>query len=120
MVSGEHLFLGVDVGGTKVAAGLVNSAAEVMLTARMPMVTRKSAEDGLRAVLDAIDEVLSDQRAADVSAIGISVPGWVDSRQGLILNATNLPCWQNYSLADEIERRYKLPPRLANDAVSLP
>ena len=59
MVSGEHLFLGVDVGGTKVAAGLVNSAAEVMLTARMPMVTRKSAEDGLRAVLDAIDEVLS-------------------------------------------------------------
>ncbi len=116
MVSGEHLFLGVDVGGTKVAAGLVNSAAEVMLTARMPMVTRKSAEDGLRAVLDAIDEVLSDQRAAEVSAIGISVPGWVDSRQGLILNATNLPCWQNYPLADEIERRYKLPTRLANDA----
>lgn len=115
-ISGRPLLLGVDIGGTKVAAGLTTSAGEVLLTARERMVTRKSAEQGLRAVLDAIERVLSDRRAAGVSAIGVSVPGWVDSRQGVLLGATNLPCWKNYPLADEIKHRYELPTRVANDA----
>jgi glucokinase len=112
----EHLVLGVDIGGTKVAAGLVNSAGEVLTTVRRRMVTQKAAEDGLHPVIEAINGVLEDRRAPAVSAIGISVPGWVDTERGLLMSAANLPCWRAYPLAEELKRRYKLPTRLANDA----
>lgn len=116
MPKAEHVVLGVDIGGTKVAAGLVNASGEVLLTARRRMVVDKSAEDGLHSVIEAIEAVLANRRARAVSAIGISVPGWVDSQRGVLLSATNLPCWRNYPLAEKIQQRYKLPTSLANDA----
>jgi glucokinase len=116
MAKAENAVLGVDIGGTKVAAGLVNPAGEVLLTVKRRMVVNKSAEDGLRAVTEAIEAALSHRRARGISAIGISVPGWVDSQRGVLLSATNLPCWHNYPLAEKIQQRYKLPTRLANDA----
>jgi glucokinase len=116
MAKPEHVVLGVDIGGTKAEAGLVNAAGEILLTARRRMVVQKTAEDGLRAVTDAIEAALSNRRARSVSAIGISVAGWVDSQRGVLLSATNLPCWRNYPLAEKIQQRYKLPTRLANDA----
>src|SRR5438552_11749867 len=66
----EHVLLGVDIGGTKAAAGLVNAAGEVLFTARRRMVVGKTAEDGLRSVTDAIEAVLSNRRARPVSCIG--------------------------------------------------
>ncbi|HTM41974.1 MAG TPA: ROK family protein [Terriglobales bacterium] len=116
MPKAEHVVLGVDIGGTKAEAGLVNASGEILLTARRRMVVQKTAEDGLRAVTDAIEAVLSNRRARSVSAIGVSVAGWVDSQRGVLLSATNLPCWRNYPLAEKIQQRYKLPTRLANDA----
>ena len=116
MPKAEHVVLGVDIGGTKAEAGLVNASGEILLTARRRMMVQKTAEDGLRAVTEAIEAVLSNRRARAVHAIGISVPGWVDSQRGVLLSATNLPCWRNYPLAEKIQQRYKLPTRLANDA----
>src|SRR5512146_1638927 len=116
MPKAEQVVLGVDIGGTKAAAGLVNASGEVLLTARRRMVVNKSAEDGLRSVIEAIEAVLANRRARSVSAVGISVPGWVDSQRGVLLSATNLPCWRNYPLAEKIQQRYKLPTCLANDA----
>ena len=116
MAKPEHVVLGVDIGGTKVAAGLITAAGEVLFTARRRMLVKKSAEDGLRSVTEAIEAVLSNRRARAVTGIGISVPGWVDSQRGVLLSATNLPCWRNYPLAEKIQQRYKLPTSLANDA----
>ncbi|HLX75029.1 MAG TPA: ROK family protein [Terriglobales bacterium] len=112
----QNVVLGVDIGGTKVAAGLINAAGEVLFTARRRMLVKKSAEDGLRSVTEAIEAVLSNRRARAVTGIGISVPGWVDSQRGVLLSATNIACWRNYPLAEKIQQRYKLPTRLANDA----
>ena len=51
------LFVGVDVGGTKVAAGLVDANGEILSHVRVPMISHASAEDGLSAVLQAIAQV---------------------------------------------------------------
>jgi glucokinase len=110
------LVLGVDIGGTKVAAGLVNSRGEVLHAVRSAMVTRGTAEQGFRAVQSAIDDVLPHARAARVDAIGVCAPGWVETEQGVLLSATNLPCWKNFPLARRIEKHYGLPTRLTNDA----
>lgn len=108
--------LGVDIGGTKVAAALVDSSGAPGKAARTRMITRRSAEEGMRAVFQAIDSILNSREGKAASAIGVSVPGWVDSRRGVLVGATNIPCWKDFPLAREIERRYGLPVRIANDA----
>jgi glucokinase len=114
--SKKSLILGVDIGGTKVAAGLVDKSGKILVESRVAMVAHESADRGLRAVFEAIDEVMRDPRAKKVRAIGVCVPGWVDFHGGKLIKAANLPCWRNFPLASKIAARYKLPTKLANDA----
>jgi glucokinase len=114
--STHKLALGVDIGGTKVAVGLVNSRGQIRHAARAPMIARGSAKQGFRAVQSAIDGVMVLARAARVQAIGVCAPGWADSERGVLLGATNLPCWRNFPLARRIEKHYGLATRLTNDA----
>lgn len=112
----ENLVLGVDIGGTKVAAGLLNARGRVLHSSRTPMIARGSAEQGFRAVCDAIDAVMRHASTKKVIAIGLCSPGSVDSKTGTVLSAANLPCWRNFPLARRIAKRYRLPTRLINDA----
>ena len=110
------LVLGVDIGGTKVAAGLVNADGEIVFSARVPMNTSGSASDAMSCVHGAIEAVLKAHPAAVFDAIGVSSPGPLDLRQGLVLNSPNLPCWRNFPLLGEIQKAYHHPVRLDNDA----
>ena len=112
--------IGVDVGGTKVAAGFVDASGEIHQHTRVPMNSRGTAEEGLSAVTSAIDELL--KVAPDESTawlrIGICAPGPLDPRTGVVLNPPNVTCWRNYPLAAEIARRYDSAVKLENDAKS--
>lgn len=114
--SKNNLILGVDIGGTKVAAGLVDRSGKILVESRVAMVAHESADRGLRAVFEAIDGAMRDPRAKKVGGIGICVPGWVDFHGAKLIKAANLPCWRNFPLARKIAARYKLPTKLANDA----
>ena len=113
----DQLVLGVDVGGTKVAAGLVDARGQIVWRTRRPMVARKSAEEGTAAVIDAIKSVLASDaaRGTKIAAVGISAPGNIDPIGGKIVRAANLPCWRDYPLADAVRRAVKLPVFLDND-----
>ena len=118
MKSTEPLYLGVDIGGTKVAAGLVTSRGEILSKVRVPMPSREDAAAGLRAVEKAIDAAFAAEpaRQASVAGIGIVSPGPIDPRLGVIVNPGNLPCWRNYPLVAEIKKSRGLPTILDNDA----
>src|SRR5689334_3533276 len=87
------LFVGVDVGGTKVAAGLVNGKGEISAQVRVSMTANSTAERGLESVLSAISHVIPGAPAS-VSGIGICAPGPLDPNTGVILNPPNVPCWR--------------------------
>jgi glucokinase len=110
--------IGVDVGGTKVAAGFVNSAGEIGAVTKVRMVSDGRAEDGANAVAGAIDHLLDlgKQNQWAIRAIGICAPGPLDPHTGVIINPPNVPCWRNYPLAAEISSRYRLPVKIENDA----
>src|SRR6266852_215141 len=115
----EQYFIGVDVGGTKVAAGLVNSSGEITHRMRVPMVAEEAVA-GLAAVISAIDSVsaaakLEPNIQGSISGIGICAPGPLDPRTGVVINPPNLPGWRNFPLAAEISKAYRLPVRLDND-----
>jgi glucokinase len=111
----EKLILGVDIGGTKVAVGLVNEAGEIIAKTRVPMISNSTAEAAMECVHRAIEAGMR-LGPLPVQSIGVSSPGPLDPKTGVILHTPNLPCWRNFSLLAEIERRYALPVRLENDA----
>jgi glucokinase len=111
-----EVYIGVDIGGTKVAAGLVDTKGGLLYKTRNPMQARGSATDGLVSVKAAIDKTFHENRGADIRGIGLISPGPVDPQTGTILNPSNLPCWRNYPLAAEIQNAYNLPTHVHNDA----
>ncbi len=115
------LVIGVDVGGTKVAAGAVNGKGEIFQQARMPMVSNGGPEAGLAAVTAAIGAVSANVASAGATqgwlrGIGICAPGPLEPKRGIVLNPPNLPCWRNFPLADEVSQTYNVPVRVDNDA----
>ncbi|HEV3510393.1 MAG TPA: ROK family protein [Candidatus Sulfotelmatobacter sp.] len=107
--------LGVDIGGTKVAVGLVDREGKILRQGRKPMVANGTADAALDAVTSAIDLLLSSSDSA-VQSIGICAPGPLDPESGVVLNPPNLPCWRNFPLAQRITAKYKVPVKVDNDA----
>jgi glucokinase len=112
---GKPCFVGVDVGGTKVAAGLVNAEGEIASQIRVPMVSNDTAEAGLNAVLLAIDQIAPGGDAA-ISGIGICAPGPLDPETGIVLNPPNVPCWRDFPLAAAVRDVHRVPVKVDNDA----
>jgi glucokinase len=111
----EKFIVGVDIGGTKVAAGLVNARGEIVGRTRTPMVSTDDAATGLAAVTTAIREVLKTAQG-QAGAIGICSPGPLDPKTGVVINPPNLPCWRNFPLAAEVGRTFSVPVKVDNDA----
>ena len=109
--------IGVDVGGTKVAAGFVNERGDMGEHLRVAMNPRGTAQEGFAAVTSALDELFKLRNISKGGGlpIGICAPGPLDPRAGVVLNPPNVPCWRNFPLAAEIEKRYGVPAKVDND-----
>jgi glucokinase len=105
------LTIGVDVGGTKIAAGVVDESGEILEEARRSSPARDSD-----AIEDAIADAVADlcERHA-VEAVGVGAAGFVDAARSTVLIAPNL-AWRDEPLRAELEKRTKLPVVIENDA----
>ena len=118
MITGGSLTLGVDIGGTKIAAGLVDPQGTILFQTRVAMSAREDAAVAFAAVENVINAVFAarpDARGA-LAGIGICAPGPLDPRTGVVLNPPNVPCWRNFPLASEVERAFGFRARVDNDA----
>ncbi|MCK9894059.1 ROK family glucokinase [Frankia sp. AgB32] len=105
------LTIGVDVGGTKVAAGVVDGAGTVLATVRRPTPGHSAAE-----VADTIAAVVAELGAGhEVRAVGIGAAGWIDADRSRVVFAPNL-AWRDEPLRDEVASRVGLPVVVENDA----
>ncbi len=109
--------LGVDIGGTKVAAGLVDAEGTILFQTRVPMPARESPAEGFAGVQSVIEAVFAAHPEAKgrLTGIGICAPGPLDPVSGVILNPPNVPCWRNFPLAAEVKRVFGLAARVDND-----
>src|SRR5258707_6133225 len=117
-VDATRWMIGVDVGGTKVAAGFVNGRGEMGEHLRVAMNPRGTAEEGFAAVTSALDALLKRKTASGrvEFPIGICAPGPLDPKTGVVLNPPNLPCWRDFPLAEKIVSKYRVPVKVDNDA----
>src|SRR4051812_40282079 len=92
-----RLAIGVDIGGTKVLAGLVDERGRVIARARRPTPSRDP-----RAVELTIAEVVNELRAGrEISGVGIGAAGFVDADRARVLFAPHL-AWRNEPLRDAV------------------
>lgn len=98
--------VGVDIGGSKIAAGLVTPTGEIRYHTRIPMLPNDGPVAGLATVIEAIDQVCAKAASSGCQSrlrgVGICCPGPLDPKTGVIINPPNLPCWRDFPLADEI------------------
>lgn len=100
------LSLGVDIGGTKIASGIVDEEGHCVYRTEVPS-DPSDREKMFRQVASAIQGVLqqSGYRVNDLEGIGIGVPGKVDPEKGLALFQNNIP-WTNFPLVERIKERF--------------
>jgi glucokinase len=117
MTAAPKYVLGVDIGGTKVAAGLVDAQGTILFHTRVPMPAHGSAAEGFAAVQSALEGVFAarPEAGANLTGIGICAPGPLDPVTGVILNPPNVPCWRNFPLAEEVQRVFGFTARVDND-----
>lgn len=105
------LAIGVDIGGTKVAGGVVDEEGNVVAETRRPTPSEDSD-----AAIDAVVGIVHELCAAhDVSAVGVAAAGYVSADRSTMLFAPNLP-WENLPVRDLLQERIDLPVDVENDA----
>jgi glucokinase len=110
--------IGVDLGGTKTAAGIVSSSGEVLMSETIPTLNRAGGE----AILDATAALIAGlvERAADaghsVSGVGVGSAGVIDASSGTVVSATDaILGWAGTALAAGLSTRLGLVVRAVND-----
>jgi glucokinase len=105
------LAVGIDVGGTKIAGGVVDERGRILATAR-----RDSPATDTEAIERAVEDVVAELRGShDITAVGVGAAGFVDSARSTVLFAPNL-AWRDEPLRADLEARIDLPVVIENDA----
>ena len=106
------LAIGVDIGGTKVAAGVVDDEGKVLARAR-----RRTPSHDPEHIVDVVTEIVRQLRTEhDAGPVGIGAAGYIDAERSHVLFAPNLPGWRNTPLRDQVSERLGTDVVVENDA----
>jgi glucokinase len=106
------LTIGVDVGGTKVAGGVVDDRGRILQQVRRPTPSTNPQQTA-EVIAEVVD--LLKGKYEDVKAVGIGAAGFVDETRATVQFAPNL-AWRNEPIKEKVERRVELPVVVENDA----
>jgi glucokinase len=116
----EPLALGIEIGGTKVQAGIGSGNGKRLPKGliRRDVVREYGAEGILRQIIVMVDELLESKRfgLSDISRIGIGFGGIVDTNTGVIVKSYQIDGWNNFPLKEWAEERWNKPVFIQNDA----
>ncbi|MGC8786979.1 MAG: ROK family protein [Anaerolineae bacterium] len=109
--------IGIDVGGSKIAAGVVDQQAHIVAryntkehAGRPPEQVIESIEQAYRALLES-----AQIGTQDIEGVGLGFAGHVHGTAGMVLTSSNLPEWNNVPLRDIVSQRLNVPVILEND-----
>ena len=109
--------LGIDIGGTKIAGGLVTAKGRLTKHLVVPTHGEKGRDFSLGQVYRLIERLIRLAGGpANIRGIGICCPGPLNPKTGIVLNPPNLPGWRHVPLARLIKGRFGLPAAVENDA----
>ena len=110
-------YIGIDVGGTNLVAGLVDEQGVILKKASRP-VDRTMSDVELCGELAALAEearIAGGVSREEIRAVGVGIPGLVDNKLGVVVLTTNMP-FRNTPLRELFQQQWDVPVYLGNDA----
>ena len=108
-VEATHV-IGVDLGGTKILAGLVDREGRITRETQLPTPTSSTGD-----LIDGLEKTVAGLIEPGVGAIGFGIPGTIDQTRGRVEVTVNLPLVE-FDFRDWMQRRFNLPVGIDNDA----
>lgn len=112
----EAYAIGVDIGGTKINTGLIDSRGQVRALSSIPTTPEAGYRIIAGHIIEQIYAVLGQAglELADVKSLGFGIPGTVNSKEGVVLFAPNLQ-WQNVPFAQQMQAEFTAPIAIGQD-----
>ncbi|MBQ9793042.1 MAG: ROK family protein [Clostridia bacterium] len=116
MKKNNKLYIGIDLGGTFIKGGVVSSQGDLLYSTQVETQAEKGPDCVLKNILILINKLMKDFTTKEnILGIGLGVPGIVDSKNGIAVCSHNLK-FDNYPIAEKIEKEMSIPVKIANDA----
>ena len=114
----QPLVAGVDIGGTKILAGVANARGEMLSQDYRPTQPERGVEVGVGRIVAAIEGATqaAGLSLSQLSGVGVAIAGLVDSGAGILITSPNMPGWQKVPLAALIGHSLGLDAYILNDA----
>ena len=109
--------IGIDLGGTKILIGLVEKeSGKVVSHIKKKTKKEKGPENIVRKMVEGVEELLEESGKSfmEISSIGIGSAGQIDRKNGIIIGAPNLDCY-NLNLKEILQDKFNIPVFVAND-----
>ncbi len=113
----EHYSIGIDLGGTKILIALVNrETGEVLAHVKKKTKKEKGSQNIIRKMLEGIEELMtsSGKKFNEISSIGVGAAGQIDRKNGIIIAAPNLDCF-NLDIKKILSDKFDIPVFVGND-----
>ena len=111
----EKLFVGIDLGGTNIKAGLVDAQGQVKIEKEIATEVHGGVDHVMGRMRDLILQ-LRDEANGPVPGVGVGLPGMVNVDDGIFHEGPNLPGWIDEPLVEKLGAMVKMPVILDNDA----
>lgn len=110
-------YIGVDLGGTNIAAGLVDEKGGIIYKDSVPTMREREYPDIIKDMALLCEKIIDNAGVSinDVKSIGIGAPGTPDNKNGILVYANNLK-FSNVPMRAEMQKHIKLPVFIENDA----
>lgn len=111
------MYIGVDLGGTKIKIGLVNEEGKIVRSGIIDTDPSHDDKTIMRDMTVEIESLIAKEglQGKDIKSIGIGVPGLVDYKKGSIIYCTNLS-WYNVEAVNYLKEHFNVPVYIENDA----
>ncbi|MBR2209089.1 MAG: ROK family protein [Synergistaceae bacterium] len=110
-------YIGVDIGGTNIKAGVVDGEGNIISEVSIPTGADRPQDIVLQDILSAIKNLIEDSKLDinEIRAVGLGSPGAIDTENGIVIRNYNLG-WKDFHICEKISAALGIPAKLANDA----
>lgn len=109
------MYLGVDLGGTNIKVGLFDDQFQQIAEKRRPTESETNSDNVVANVKEAMHEVLDAHSEAQITTIGMGIPGLMDVDQGISKFSPNFANWRDVPVKQIFEQEFKRPVFIDND-----
>lgn len=112
----QQLAIGVDLGGTTVKTGLIDTDGKILAVSKLPTRADENPNAVIEQIKKSIKEVLVYTDAKAVSGIGVASPGLIQNPGGIVKSPPNMKNWDVVPLAEELHKAFGMRVEVDNDA----